>query len=183
LEHQNQKLQIVNCSIVGIKFTPKRAKSEHEVMKDSTGRMMDKHDKPFNCSAQDCKRPQGFASLASLHRHEAETHGMHSAGQKLYCPIPTCERHDGEGFQRGEQLKGHIRRRHPNYGDNLGARQKRKADAAWNESFEDIKRLRDDTRDLSNQFAAMAVQLGEIALLIRKLQENAGTPVEVLPCN
>jgi hypothetical protein len=33
------------------------------------------------------------------------THGMHNIRQKLHCPIPTCERHDGEGFQRGEQLK------------------------------------------------------------------------------
>jgi hypothetical protein len=40
----------------GQSFTPKRAKCEHEVMKDSTGRMMDKCDKPFNCSAPDCKR-------------------------------------------------------------------------------------------------------------------------------
>jgi hypothetical protein len=147
-------------------------------MKDSTGmsNVMDKHDKPFNCSAPDCKRKQGFASLAILRRHETETHGMHNIRQKLNCPIPTCERHNGEGFQRGEQLKGHIRRRHPNCGDNVGPGQKRKADADWNESVEDIKRLRDDTRDLSNQFTAGAVQLAEMVLLIQQLQENAGMP-------
>jgi hypothetical protein len=55
---------------------------------------------------------------------------------------------------------------------NVGPSQK-KADADWNE---DIKRLRDDTKDLGNQFAALAVQLVEMALLIRQLQENAGTP-------
>jgi hypothetical protein len=107
---------------------------------------------------------------------------MHNICQKLNCPIPTCERYNGEGFQRGEQLKGHIRRRHPNCGDNVGPGQKRKAGADWNESAKGRKRLRDDTRDLSNQFEALAVQLVEMALLIRKLQENAGTPVEVLPC-
>jgi hypothetical protein len=46
----------------------------------------------------------------------------------------------------------------------------------WDESFQDIKRLREDARDLSNQYAALAVQLAEMVLLIQKLQENAGTP-------
>jgi hypothetical protein len=149
----------------GRSFTPKGAKCKPEVTK---------HNKIFNCSALDCKRNQGFTSLAILRRHETETHGMHSARQKLHCPILTCERHTGKGFQRGEQLKGHIRRRHPQSGDNLGRRQKRKAEADWDESFEDIKRLRDDTRDLSYQFATQAVQLAEMVLLIRQLQENTG---------
>lgn len=109
----------------GQSFTPKRAKCEHEVIEDSTGCManvIDKHNKPFNCSILDCKRKQGFASLAILCRHKTETHRMHNIRRKLNCPIPTCERYNGEGFQRGEQLKGHIRRRHPNCGDNVGPR-------------------------------------------------------------
>jgi hypothetical protein len=90
---------------------------------------------------------------------------MHNTGQKLLCPIPTCGRHNGKGFQRNEQLENHIRRKHPNDGDNLGRCLKRKADVDWDESFQDIKRLREDTRDLSNQFAALAVQLVVMALL------------------
>src|SRR5277367_416391 len=162
-------------------FTHK-GKCEHEVTKDSTDRssctsnMVDKHDKTYKCSALDCKRNQGFASLAILRRHETEIHGMHNTGQKLHCPIPTCERHNGKGFQRNEQLKNHIRRKHPNDGDKLGRCLKRKADIDDGGSFEDIKRLREDTRDLSNQFAAGAVQLAEMVLLIQQLQENAATP-------
>ena len=34
--------------------------------------------------------------------------------------------------------------------------------------------LREDTRDLNSQFAALAVQLVEMALLIQQLQENSG---------
>jgi hypothetical protein len=49
-------------------------------------------------------------------------------------------------------------------------RQKRKAGA---ESFEDVKRLREDTRNLSNQFARPAVQLIKMMLLIQQLEENA----------
>jgi hypothetical protein len=127
---------------------------------------MEKHDKPFNCSAPDCKRKQGFASRAILRRHETETHGMHNTRLKLHCPIPTCERHSGEGFQRSEQLKCHIQRKHSPNRDNLRRCQKRKANADWDESFQGIKRLREDTRDLSNQFAALAVQLAEMVLLI-----------------
>jgi hypothetical protein len=92
---------------------------------------------------------------------------MHKTGQKSQCTIPTCERHNGKGFPRSEQLQNRIRRKHPNYGDNIGRCQKRKADVDWDESFQVVKRLREDTRDLNNQFAALVVQLVEIALLIR----------------
>jgi hypothetical protein len=171
----------------GQSMTPKGAKCGHEVTKDSTGcfccnrssgtaNVIDEHDRPFKCSVPDCKRTQGFASLTSLRRHETEGHGMHNRGQKLHCPIPTCERHNGKGFQRNEQLENHIRLIHPNNGDNLGRRLKREAEIDWDGSFQDIKRLREDTRDLSNQFAAGAVQLAKMMLLIQQLQENAGTP-------
>jgi hypothetical protein len=147
-----------------------KEKCEHEVTKDSTDRssckanMVDKHDKTYKCSALDCKRNQGFASLAILRRHETEIHRMRDIGQKLLCPIPTCERHNGKGFQRNEQLENHIRRKHPNDGDKLGRCLKRKAYVDYGGSFEDIKRLRENTRDLSNQFAAGAVQLAEMVL-------------------
>ena len=50
-------------------------------------------------------------------------------------------------------------------------RQKRKAGADWDESFEDVKRLREDTRNLSNQFAAQAMRSTKMVLLIQKLEE------------
>jgi hypothetical protein len=121
-------------------FTHK-GKFEHEVTKDSTDHfscttsMVDKHDKTYKCSALDCKRNQGFASLTILRRHETEIHGMHKTGQKLHCLLPTCERHNGKGFQINEQLENHIRLKHPRDGDNLGRRLKRKADVDWDESF------------------------------------------------
>jgi hypothetical protein len=162
-------------------FTHK-GKCEHEFTKDSTDRSScmantaDKYDKTYKCSILDCKRNQGFTSLANLRRHEKEIHRMHSTGQKLHCPILTCKRHNGKGFHRNEQLKNHIRLKHPYDSDNLGRRLKRKADVDWDESFQDIKRLREDTRGLSNQFAAQAVQLANMVLLIQKLEENTGTP-------
>jgi hypothetical protein len=67
-------------TLEGQLFTHK-GKCEHEVTKDSTDRssctanMVDKHDKTYKCSALDCKRNQGFASLAILRRHETEIHG------------------------------------------------------------------------------------------------------------
>jgi hypothetical protein len=103
-------------------------------------------------------------------------YGKHNTGQKLHCPVPTCERHIGKGFQRNEQLENHLRRKHPNDGDNLWRCLKMKADVDWYESFQDIKRLREDTKDLSNQFATQALQLAEMVLLIQQLQGNAGTP-------
>jgi hypothetical protein len=84
-------------------FTHK-GKCEHEVTKDSIDRssyianMVDKHNKTYKCSTLDCKRNQGFASLAILYRHETEIHRMHNIGQKLHYPIPTYERYNGKGF-------------------------------------------------------------------------------------
>jgi hypothetical protein len=100
-------------------MTPKEAKCKHKVTKDLTGcfccnrssctaNVINKHNRRFNCSAPDCKRTQGFASLASLRRHKTETYRMHSTGQKLHCPIPTCKRYNKKGFQRNEQLENHI---------------------------------------------------------------------------
>jgi hypothetical protein len=150
--------------------SPNLSNSERKATKDSTGcfccsrssrtvKVIDNHNKPFNCSAPDCKRTQGFASLTSLSRHETETHGMHNRGQKFHCPIPTCERHNGKGFQRNEQLENHTRLKHPNDGDNLGRCLKRKADVDWDENLQDIKHLRDNTRDLRNQFAEHIIGL------------------------
>ena len=66
-------------------------------------------------------------------------------------------RYNRKGFQRNEQLENHIQRKHPNDGDKLGRCLKRKADVDCSESFEDIKRLREDIRDLRNQFAIGAI--------------------------
>jgi hypothetical protein len=103
--------------------------------------------------------------------------GRHSQLEELFTKLDPEDLEDnGKGFKRNEQLENHIRLKHPNNGDNLGRCLKRKADVDWDENFQDIKRLRENTRDLSNQFAAGAVQLAEMVLLIQQLQENAGTP-------
>jgi hypothetical protein len=70
-----------------------------------------------------------------------------------------------------KQLENHIRRKHPNDGDKLGRCLERKANVDCGESFEDIKRLRKDTRDLSNQFSAGTVQLAEVVLLINSYRK------------
>ena len=138
---------MVNQSI--IEFLQKRVVSHNR--SNRTANVIKKHGKPFNYSTPDCKRTQGFASLTSLRRHETETHRMHNTGQKLYCSTTTCERHNWKDFQRKEQLENHIRLKHPNDGDNLGYCLKTKADVDWDENFQDIKRLRENTRDLSSQ--------------------------------
>ena len=142
-------------------FTHKR-KCEHEVTKDLTNcsnciaNIVDKYDKTYKCSILDCKRNQGFTSLAILRRHKTEIYGMHNTGQKLHCPIPTCGHHNGKGFQRTNNSRITFDVNIPMTGDNLGACLKRKADVDWDESFQGFKRLREDTRDLSNQFATEA---------------------------
>jgi len=109
----------------GQSFTPKGAKCKPEVTK---------YNKAFNCcSAPDCRRNECFASLTILRRHETEIHGMHNKTQNLQCPIPAYERHNRKGFRRNEQLENHIRRKHPNYNDNIGYCQKRKVDVDWDE--------------------------------------------------
>ncbi|KAF2011555.1 hypothetical protein BU24DRAFT_426633 [Aaosphaeria arxii CBS 175.79] len=74
---------------------------------------MDKHDRPYKCTAKGCEKLQGFTYSGGLLRHEREVHKMHGGTKKsLYCPFADCKRSTGAGFTRKENLAEHVRRVH-----------------------------------------------------------------------
>jgi hypothetical protein len=101
---------------------------------------------------------------------------MHNAPQ-LNCPFQTCKRHTGKGFPRQDNLSEHIRCRHTLHSDESKQARKRKVEAEWDQGVEEIKRLREDTRDLRGQLAAQDMQCREMMALIQQLQGNASSSV------
>ncbi|RMZ09832.1 hypothetical protein D0862_03480 [Hortaea werneckii] len=78
---------------------------------------MDKHDRPYRCTHQECAKLQGFTYSGGLLRHEREVHGKHGGPKAaLMCPFEDCKRHSGKGFTRKENLNEHIRRVHESKG-------------------------------------------------------------------
>lgn len=76
---------------------------------------MDKHDRPYKCTAEGCEKLPGFTYSGGLLRHEREVHGKHGGPKNpLNCPHATCKRHSGKGFSRQENLNEHMRRVHTN---------------------------------------------------------------------
>ncbi len=74
---------------------------------------MDKHERPYRCSAEGCEKLPGFTYSGGLLRHEREVHGKHGGPRNpLHCPHQTCKRHTGKGFSRQENLNEHLRRVH-----------------------------------------------------------------------
>lgn len=74
---------------------------------------MDKHERPYVCTAPGCEKIQGFTYSGGLLRHEREVHGKHGGPKKkLLCPHVTCKRSSGKGFSRQENLSEHLRRVH-----------------------------------------------------------------------
>lgn len=74
---------------------------------------MDKHERPYVCTAEGCEKIQGFTYSGGLLRHEREVHGKHGGPKKAFnCPHANCKRHDGKGFSRLENLQEHLRRVH-----------------------------------------------------------------------
>ena len=74
---------------------------------------MDKHDRPYKCTAPGCEKLLGFTYSGGLLRHEREVHKMHGGTKApLYCPYTGCKRSSGDGFTRRENLSEHIRRVH-----------------------------------------------------------------------
>lgn len=92
--------------------------------------------------------------------HENEVHKVHGA-PLLVCPVLTCNRHNGKGFARQENLREHIRRRHREHCSTPELVRKRKVEADEKQSIEEIKRLRQETRDLSSQFTALCPVTGD----------------------
>ena len=74
---------------------------------------MDKHDRPYKCTAPGCEKLLGFTYSGGLLRHEREVHKMHGGTKApLFCPYAGCKRSSGDGFTRRENLSEHIRRVH-----------------------------------------------------------------------
>ncbi|KAI1098505.1 hypothetical protein F4804DRAFT_338139 [Jackrogersella minutella] len=74
---------------------------------------MDRHDRPYHCSARECVNIAGFTYVGGLLRHEREVHGQHGGpSNSLNCPHGNCKRHEGKGFARMENLNEHLRRIH-----------------------------------------------------------------------
>lgn len=103
--------------------------------------------------------------------HGNEVHKVHSA-PLLFCPVLSCDRHNGKVFARQENLRENIRRRHREHCNTPQLVRKRKVEADEKQSIEEIKRLRQETRDLSSQFTALDVRSREIMALVQQLQEN-----------
>lgn len=79
----------------------------------SNSKHMDKHDRPYKCTAPGCEKLLGFTYSGGLLRHEREVHKMHGGTKApLYCPYTGCKRSAGDGFTRRENLSEHIRRVH-----------------------------------------------------------------------
>lgn len=78
---------------------------------------MDKHERPYVCTAKGCEKIQGFTYSGGLLRHEREVHGKHGGPKKkLLCPHVNCKRSSGKGFSRQENLTEHLRRVHTSAG-------------------------------------------------------------------
>ncbi|POS74927.1 C2H2 transcription factor [Diaporthe helianthi] len=78
---------------------------------------MDKHERPYVCTAKGCEKIQGFTYSGGLLRHEREVHGKHGGPKKkLLCPHVNCKRSSGKGFSRQENLAEHLRRVHTSAG-------------------------------------------------------------------
>lgn len=74
---------------------------------------MDKHERPYRCTAEGCDKLPGFTYSGGLLRHEREVHNKHGGPRNpLHCPHATCKRHAGKGFSRLENLNEHMRRVH-----------------------------------------------------------------------
>lgn len=67
---------------------------------------MDKHERPYKCSENNCKTPD-FASAGDLKRHQHSIHGKHT----FTCSVLTCKRHR-LGFARRDNLAEHMKRVH-----------------------------------------------------------------------
>ncbi|KAJ0107015.1 c2h2 transcription factor [Diaporthe amygdali] len=96
-----------DCNELQKKFQRKCEWSKH----------MDKHERPYVCTAKGCEKIQGFTYSGGLLRHEREVHGKHGGPKKkLLCPHENCKRSSGKGFSRQENLSEHLRRVHTSAG-------------------------------------------------------------------
>lgn len=83
---------------------------------------MDKHERPYKCAEPGCASLQGFTYSGGLLRHQREVHKKNVATKiNFMCPHAGCNRGIGQGFTRQENLKEHLRRRHPTSAEEAAA--------------------------------------------------------------
>lgn len=151
---------------------------------------MDKHDRPYKCTAEGCEKLPGFTYSGGLLRHEREVHGKHGGPKNpLHCPHPNCKRHSGKGFSRQENLAEHLRRVHTGNGNPSGGEDtddavsldipaaapitgtKRKRGSDGDELLdlrEEIKRVRRENEELRKQ---VDNQNRQTAVMMQQIQQ------------
>lgn len=140
---------------------------------------MDKHDRPYKCTALGCEKLPGFTYSGGLLRHEREVHGQHG-GPKIsfHCPHINCKRHTGKGFSRQENLNEHLRRVHTQNGvalnGGMGSSPPADAVTALERETDDgesgraasprasLKRKRDDRDDAAAEIDFLRQEIGRI---------------------
>ncbi|KAJ9156349.1 Cell wall transcription factor ACE2 [Pleurostoma richardsiae] len=154
---------------------------------------MDKHDRPYKCTAEGCEKLPGFTYSGGLLRHEREVHGKHGGPKNpLHCPHPNCKRHSGKGFSRQENLNEHLRRVHTGSGVPSAGEEtddaiseiapvtvavtslKRPAPDDEPDQREEIKRLRRENEELRRQVENQTRQTVVMMNQIAQLQEALG---------
>jgi hypothetical protein len=77
---------------------------------------MDKHERPYRCTNNECNNVRGFTSKGDLKRHNRNAHKFYSGqASMLFCDEPDCPRGPGggtAGFNRKDNLADHMRRKH-----------------------------------------------------------------------
>lgn len=152
---------------------------------------MDKHDRPYKCTAEGCEKLPGFTYSGGLLRHEREVHGKHGGPKNpLHCPHPNCKRHSGKGFSRQENLAEHLRRVHTGNGNPSGGEEtddavsldtpaaagtKRKRGSDGDQVLDlrdEIKRVRRENEELRKQVDNQNRQTAVMMQQIQQLREE-----------
>ncbi|KAI6464625.1 hypothetical protein MCOR16_001532 [Pyricularia oryzae] len=144
---------------------------------------MDKHDRPYKCTAEGCEKLPGFTYSGGLLRHEREVHAKHGGPKNpLNCPHPTCKRHTGKGFSRQENLNEHLRRCHRNgspsnaEGDTddaaseAGVKRKRETEDDVAELRAEVKKQRLENDELRQKLDTQTQQIAAMMQQITDLQ-------------
>ncbi|MCJ1391412.1 hypothetical protein MMC18_004276 [Xylographa bjoerkii] len=70
---------------------------------------MEKHKRPYKCSAPGCESLKGFTSEGQLGRHHSQNHSKNGANSgPLFCPYIDCERSKRQPFNRKANWRNHI---------------------------------------------------------------------------